>query len=297
MTNVTHCPICTGQEFESHLTCVDYTVSHETFSLRRCTACDFVITSPRPVTTDLGRYYKSDAYISHQKEARSLQDHIYLTARQFTLKWKQRLISRFHQGTQKNLLDYGCGTGEFVRFTRSQQWQAVGFEPSSEARNQTAKEAQPFIFSTIPEILTSGPYSVITLWHVLEHIENLNETLDLLKTCCAPNGTIFIAVPNHKSADAHHYGKYWAAYDVPRHLWHFNMSSMKHLLKNHSLTLKDIIPMKLDAYYVSLLSEKYMRPQTSTLAAMGKSTIIATKSNLKAQTSKQYSSLIYVVGT
>lgn len=225
-----------------------------------------------------------------------MMDRIYLIARQFTLKWKLSLINQYVSDKPQTLLDYGCGTGEFVRFTSINNWKSIGYEPSPDARSQADTEIQQHIHSSKDIIASKGPYSIITLWHVLEHIEDLNETIELLKSSAADNATIFIAVPNHNSKDAAHYQQHWAAYDVPRHLWHFNIDSMKTLLSAHRLKLKSIIPMKLDAYYVSMLSEKYKRHSQASLAGVLKSMIIATQSNLAAARNMQYSSIIYVVG-
>lgn len=297
MTEIDACPICGNSAFSPVVSCQDYTVSHETFQVVKCNSCSLLITNPRPDAADLPAYYQSTAYISHQRKAQSVMDRIYLTARQFTLKWKHSLINKYAANRPLTLLDYGCGTGEFVRFTRSNNWQSIGYEPSSEARTHAATEIQRYIYASIKEITSNAPYSVITLWHVLEHIEELNDTITLLKNVAAPEATIFIAVPNHNSKDAKHYQQHWAAYDVPRHLWHFSVESMKTLLTSHGLKLKTVLPMKLDAYYVSMLSEKYKRQGTASLAGVFKSMIIATKSNLAASTDMQYSSLIYVVGT
>lgn len=297
MTEIHTCPVCNNGAFTPVITCEDYTVSHETFQIVKCTSCGLLITNPRPDTDKLPAYYQSEAYISHQKKAQTAMDRIYLTARQFTLEWKLSLINRYANGMPKTLLDYGCGTGEFVRFTLTNNWQSIGYEPSPEARTQADPGIQQQIYSSNDIVASKGPYSIITLWHVLEHIEELNETVTRLKQSAAPNATIFIAVPNHESKDAIHYKQHWAAYDVPRHLWHFSIDSMKTLLINHDLKLKSIIPMKLDAYYVSMLSEKYKRKGKASLSGVLKSMIIATQSNLAATRNMQYSSLIYVVGT
>ena len=297
MTEIDVCPVCGSGTFSPAVSCQDHTVSHETFQVVRCDVCTLLVTSPRPESSALPAYYQSTAYISHQQKAQSAMDRIYLVARQFTLKWKLSLINKYVADQPLTLLDYGCGTGEFVRHIRANNWKSVGYEPSNDARNHAANEIRPFIYGSTQEIRSNAPYSIITLWHVLEHIEELNETVNLLKSLATPGVTIFIAVPNHNSQDAKHYQQYWAGFDVPRHLWHFSIESMKMLLTSHGLKLKKIIPMKLDAYYVSMLSEKYKRQGKASLAGVFKSMIIATKSNLAASTDMQYSSLIYVVGT
>jgi 2-polyprenyl-3-methyl-5-hydroxy-6-metoxy-1,4-benzoquinol methylase len=292
MTTLSNCPLCNNQIFEPFLNCIDYTVSRETFKIVRCKNCLFTFTSPRPADETIGSYYQSTDYISHTNKAASLIDGIYLRARNYTLNWKLDLITAAAKSSPKNLLDYGCGTGAFMTHCHENQWEVTGVEPSPEAR-KIAKEANENVLSSV-ESLKQQKFSIITLWHVLEHVPNLNETLLKLRASLADNGTMFIAVPNHNSWDGKHYDKYWAGYDVPRHLWHFSQTTMTLLLKNNNLKLINTVPMKLDSYYISLLSEKYKTGKTS-LAGMVKAFVNGTRSNLAAKSNNDFSSLIYVV--
>jgi 2-polyprenyl-3-methyl-5-hydroxy-6-metoxy-1,4-benzoquinol methylase len=252
-----------------------------------------VITSPRPAETDLGKYYLSEDYISHNNEAKSLIDKIYLQARNYTLAWKRKLIIAHTKRTENKLLDYGCGTGAFIQATTKDNWQSFGVEPSQEARNQATRLTQSPIHKSLEE-LKNHSFDAITLWHVLEHVPDLNELLQKLKSVLADNGTMFIAVPNHSSWDGKNYKEHWAGYDVPRHLWHFSHQTMKRLVENNGLKLQQIIPMKLDSFYISLLSEKYKKGKT-TIPGMINAFINGLKSNILAKRNGQYSSLIYIV--
>lgn len=290
MIDVTKCPICSGQEFKTVLLVKDHTVSGKLFSIKKCLQCGFHLTSPRPATDDLGDYYKSENYISHTGTARSITDRIYLKARTYTLRWKQNLIRRYTD--EKTLLDYGCGTGEFLAFCKSNNWKITGVEPSPLANQQASKITGTEVYKSIA--LVDYEVSVITLWHVLEHVPDLNETLTKLKSRLKENGTMFIAVPNLNSWDAQHYDEDWAAYDTPRHLWHFGKSQMTKLLHNHQLKLENIIPMKLDPFYISLLSEKY-RTAHNGLPALTRAFYTGLRSNYEARKTGEYSSLIYIV--
>lgn len=168
-----------------------------------------------------------------------------------------------------------------------------GVEPTENARLQAQQITGLPIASSIEEI--KGSFSVITLWHVLEHVLDINNTIDTLVSRLDQTGTIFIAVPNYKSMDSTHYKQNWAAYDVPRHLWHFSQTTMTNLLKQHGLKIKTIEPMKLDAYYVSLLSEKYKAGKTGVYQYIN-AIKTARKSNSLAKRTKEYSSLIYIAG-
>lgn len=293
MIHVNNCPICGNHTFQNIFTCKDYTATHETFTLIQCQQCEFVLTSPRPNDSDLGKYYLSEDYISHSIKAKSLIDKVYLTARNYALAWKRKLILNHTTRTTDKLLDYGCGTGAFIHATTKDRWQSFGVEPSLEARQQATNITHVPIYSSLDEA-TSHSFDAITLWHVLEHVPDLNDLLQNLKSVLAHSGTMFIAVPNHSSWDGKKYKEYWAGYDVPRHLWHFSDKTMKRLLENNGLRLQQIIPMKLDSFYISLLSEKYKTGNT-TIAGMIKAFISGLKSNSLASKSGQYSSLIYII--
>lgn len=279
------------------LTCEDFTVSHEKFDLIKDKNFEMLKTSPQPNAADLGRYYESEAYISHTDANRSLFDKIYQVVKNHTIKQKLKLINSF-QTEEKTILDIGCGTGDFLKFCQQNNWSVTGIEPNKQAQDLALKklkigENKILIYDRI-EILIQKPnekFDIISMWHVLEHVPNLEAYISFLKQLLKPNGTLIIAVPNYKSYDAAYYGKFWAAYDVPRHLWHFSKSAIEQLFLKSDLQLKKILPMKFDSYYVSLLSEKYKNGSSNPLKAFYTGFI----SNLRAGGTKEYSSLIYIL--
>lgn len=291
LESVTTCPICKGNNFEPFNQCIDFTTSKEEFIIITCKACHFLITSPRPDSNSIGKYYQSENYISHTNSSKNLIDKLYITVRAFTLQWKLNLIQS-HKPNGK-ILDYGCGTGEFLNICKTANWGCAGVEPAMAARKKASKLTNLNIAGSLDQI-DHSKFDVITLWHVLEHIENLNEKLSELKSCLTEGGIIFIAVPNHESLDAKIYKSYWAGYDVPRHLWHFSQSTMNRLLTSHGLTLLKTIPMKQDSFYVSLLSEKYLNPKANILIHAIKAFAIGLRSNLAAKRNRNYSSLVYI---
>ncbi|HEV8515113.1 MAG TPA: class I SAM-dependent methyltransferase [Cyclobacteriaceae bacterium] len=292
LTSILNCPICNGTEFNVHLNCVDYTTSQERFTLKKCLNCNFTFTDPRPDDATLPNYYQSDKYISHTGGSKSLIDNIYLLARKITLGWKRKLVKKYSEGNK--ILDIGCGTGEFLFEMKSHGWNISGVEPSSNARESSRKKTGVEINKSIAEV-TENNFNAITLWHVLEHLPDPNLTLKTIYNLLNQSGTIFIAVPNLESYDATHYESFWAAYDVPRHLWHFDKKNMEVLLKKNGLELVKILPMRLDSFYVSLLSESYQNSNRPRLLQLLFAFIIGLKSNFKARKNLDYSSLIYVV--
>ncbi len=291
LEKVEHCPICNGNRFQPFLTCKDFTTSGEVFHVEQCSGCNMLLTNPRPKQEDAGAYYKSTAYISHQSIAFSFIDRIYLLIRHLAIRWKYRLVKPYLQG--KTLLDFGCGSGSFLHYCSRQGQQCFGVEPSTEAR-QLAIMPNIHVAHSLDN-LPQQIFEVITLWHVLEHIYPLVQNLEQLKAQLSEYGTIFIAVPNWQSPDATHYKQAWAGYDVPRHAWHFSKKNMTQLVEKAGLKVKQIIPMKLDAYYVSLLSEKYLNNNKLSLPALLRGIVQGIRSNNAAGKKRNHSSLIYVV--
>ena len=248
-------------------------------------------TFPQPEAEKLSEYYKSDDYISHTDTKRNLLEYVYHIVRQIALKRKLKLINSFNS-ENKTLLDIGCGTGDFLETAIKDNWSITGIEPNEQARQIANSKTNNSVFE-IEELLKLKPnsFDVITLWHVLEHLPNLEMHTALLKSLLKPNGTLVIAVPNYKSYDAKHYKSFWAAYDVPRHLWHFSKTSISKLFKKENLILVETLPMIFDAYYVCLLSEKYKSRFMNPIKAFW----VGLLSNLKARHSKEYSSHIYIL--
>lgn len=269
------------------LRCTDYLISKEEFDLYHNKAYDLLITHPQPPAEKLGNYYKSDAYISHTDAKKSWFDVLYQVVKKYMLNKKIGYLHKYHP-RQGRLLDIGAGTGDFLLAAKNKNWQVAGIEPSAEARNLASKKE----IELLPEEsqLAAQKFDVISMWHVLEHVPQLEKQIALLENLLEKNGTLFIAVPNFKSYDAQVYKNNWAAFDVPRHLWHFSKSAIEKLFAPHGFTVKEIIPLPFDAYYVSLLSEKHQK-NTSYLRALKTGFL----SNWKGRRTKEYSSHLYVL--
>lgn len=291
MIVLSNCPVCNSVNFKPFLVCKDNTVSRETFNIVECISCGFKFTNPRPEEDKLGDYYKSEEYVSHSNTNKGLINSAYQMVRKYTLLKKLQLISKFYK-TGK-ILDIGCGTGEFLKTFKDAKWQTLGIEPSPDVRKM-AIENYGLDVREEAEInnLEASSFDVITMWHVLEHVPNLSDRMEDLKRLIKPNGIIIIAVPNCTSLDAKIYKENWAAYDVPRHLYHFSPKDIETVFKNHELKVFRILPMIFDSFYVSMLSEKYRTGKSNTIRAVWN----GFRSNLAAlKTGKTYSSQIYLI--
>jgi 2-polyprenyl-3-methyl-5-hydroxy-6-metoxy-1,4-benzoquinol methylase len=270
------------------LTVKDHSVSQETFDLYYDVTLDMLITHPQPSLENLGKYYESVDYISHTDSKRSLFEKAYHFIKGIALKNKLNLINSF-QSQKGRLLDIGAGTGDFLLVAKNNGWQTVGIEPSEKAIAIAIKKGISFVDQT--QNLENHSFDVITMWHVLEHVPDLDFQIKELKRLLKPNGTLIVAVPNFKSFDANHYGNFWAAYDVPIHFWHFSKTAIKTLFEKEQMQLEKVLPMKFDSFYVSLLSEKYKNGKMNYIKAFS----VGLQSNWKAKRSFEYSSHIYVL--
>jgi 2-polyprenyl-3-methyl-5-hydroxy-6-metoxy-1,4-benzoquinol methylase len=270
------------------LTVKDYSVSKETFDLYYDETLDMLITHPQPSLENLGKYYESEDYISHTDNKRSLFEKLYHFVKCIALKNKLNLINSL-QPNKGIILDIGAGTGEFLSVAKNDGWQTIGLEPSDKAKAIAKSKGVSFVEKTSE--LENHSFDVISMWHVLEHVPDLDKQIKELKRLLKPTGTLIIAVPNFKSFDAKHYGKFWAAYDVPIHFWHFSKTAIKLLFEKEEMKLEKVLPMKFDSFYVSLLSEKYKSGKMNFVKAF----FIGLQSNWKAKNNFEYSSHIYIL--
>jgi 2-polyprenyl-3-methyl-5-hydroxy-6-metoxy-1,4-benzoquinol methylase len=270
------------------LTVKDHSVSKETFDLYYNEEMDMLVTYPQPSLENLGKYYESVDYISHTDSKRSLFEKAYHFVKSIALKNKLDLINSL-QPSKGKILDIGAGTGDFLSVAKQNGWQTIGVEPSDKAKAIALKKEVSFVEDTAE--LENHSFDVITMWHVLEHVPNLDKQIKELKRLLKPNGSLIVAVPNFKSFDAKYYGTFWAAYDVPIHFWHFSKKAIKSLFEKERMELEKVLPMKFDSFYVSLLSEKYKSGKMNFIKAF----FVGLQSNWKAKRNFEYSSHIYVL--
>lgn len=294
MIRYTHCPVCKSDSIQPALKATDHTVSQEEFSIWHCSNCTARFTQDVPEQEDISSYYASADYISHSDTKEGIINSLYHLVRKRTLASKRKLVVKQTGVDKGEILDIGCGTGAFLDTMKKAGWNTTGLEPDAAARVKAVElydinPQEPLKLFELP----AASYQSITMWHVLEHVHQLHEYIEQIATLLAEKGKLFIAVPNYTSKDAAIYGEHWAAYDVPRHLYHFSPQSIEKLLKTYNLKLITCRPMWFDSFYVSMLSEKYKNGKGNILKAV----INGFLSNLKALgDTKKCSSVIYVVG-
>lgn len=288
---INSCICCNNQQVQPVFKVIDYTVSNKEFEIGECKSCGYRFTQNAPNQNQIGAYYKSENYISHSDTNKGFVSKLYHAVRNITLKSKRNLVNSLSQ--KGNLLDVGAGTGAFAHTMQQNGWQVTGLEPDEEA----AKIASSKLGIQLLPIetffsLSTNQFNCITLWHVLEHVHELDAYFHQFKKILIPNGKLVIAVPNYTSADANHYKQYWAAYDVPRHLHHFSPKSVKFLAQKHGFELLKTKPMWFDSVYVSMLSEQYKTGKQHFIKALW----VGLRSNFKALFNPlRCSSIIYIL--
>ncbi|MGF7230297.1 class I SAM-dependent methyltransferase [Arachidicoccus sp.] len=289
----TQCPACGSKDINEVLCAKDYTVSGEIFEVWHCAHCSLRFTQQVPDEQAMAPYYKSDAYISHSNTKKGIVNWLYHLVRKRTLRQKAELVKKYSGLERGALLDIGAGTGAFASVMQLENWQVTALEPDEDARRNAKRDFDielqegKDLFS-----LEHDSFDVVTMWHVLEHVHELHSYIVLFQKILKNKGTLFIAVPNYTSFDATYYEGFWAAYDVPRHLYHFSPASMKLLVAQYGFEVKKCLPMKFDSYYVSLLSEQYKNGNKNLLQSF----LRGFQSNRKARkNAEKYSSVIYVI--
>ena len=275
-------------EDKSFITVKDFSVSGESFSLLLNEEYQILKTHPQPTLDKLGSYYEFEDYISHTDGKRTLFEKMYHFIKRKAIRDKVSLINS-HQPLKGRILDIGAGTGDFLLECKNQNWEILGIEPNDKAKGIAVGKG--IKFGDTIEKLESNSFDVITMWHVLEHVPDVEHQVAELKRLLKPSGTIIIAVPNFKSYDAQYYKEFWAAYDVPRHLWHFSKTAIEKLFDKQNMNLEDIKPMWFDSFYVSLLSEKYKSGKMNFISGF----FIGLISNVSGLFKKEFSSHIYVL--
>ena len=292
----TDCPCCGSQSISKALVCKDYTVSNELFEVWQCAECAMRFTQHVPTQNAIGPYYQSDTYISHSDTGKGLVNKLYKLARNYTLNWKLKLVKHYtglHLKTG-TLLDIGAGTGAFLnKVGNDANWSVTGLEPDAGARKicndnyHLRLEPSEKLFE-----LPSEKFDAVTMWHVMEHVHQLHEYMEQIKRVLKKDGVAFIALPNYTCKDAIIYDEYWAAYDVPRHLYHFSPMAVRKLAAAHELKVTATRPMWLDAFYIAMLSEQYKNGKSNLVAAVKN----GLKSNWHAWRNKDTcSSLVYII--
>ena len=290
MENIQNCPVCGSPHSTLKLKAKDYTVSNEMFHIVTCDSCQLIYTNPRPAANEASPYYQASAYISHSDTSEGIVNKLYHAIRRITLKSKTNWIEPEKRGTRE-LLDVGCGNGHFLAAAKDKGWNITGLELDPETANRAAKLTGITIAPSLKEIAPEKQFQVVTLWHVLEHVYELDEYFHFFKNRIASDGKLLLALPNPASFDANYFKEYWAAYDVPRHIYHFTPATISALAAKYGFKLKTSRGLIFDSFYISLLSNEYKTGNKRLVPSF----IIGFISNLRAMLGKpNYSSNLYL---
>lgn len=289
--NLNKCPICGSDLITKGIELKDHKISQELFQLASCDDCGQLFTQNPPDELNSGAYYKSERYISHSNSTKGVINYLYHIVRVYMLRKKRKIIAGV--STSRKLIDIGCGTGYFLNQMHSNGYTTKGVERSPEARRFCIDNFGLDVVS--PEYLfddlVQEKFELATMWHVLEHLYDPHKYLKAIHKILKDESYLFVAVPNYKSYDAEYYRQFWAGYDVPRHLWHFDAPTVTNLVEGVGFKLVSLHRLPFDAYYVSLLSESYKGNRFFVFAGLlnGLKSQIVSLFNLK-----RTSSILYV---
>ena len=285
-----NCPLFEKKTvLKNYINVKDYSNTQEEFTIVSCETTNFLFTNPRPREKDISKYYDFEDYISHSNKKNDFISKLYQVVRSFSIKRKYKLISKLIRS--KKILDIGSGTGEFLGYMKIKRFDTYGVEIAKKARELSIKNHKLNVKSSLSS-LDETNFDIITMWHVLEHVYDLDGYMKRIKSLLNDKGIVIIAVPNHKCFDQKYYGKHWAGWDVPLHLWHFDKESMLKLSKKYGFKISSIHPLYFDSFYVSLLSSKYKYNSSKLVQSF----LIGLYSNLIAKfKTGEYSSLIYIL--
>lgn len=290
LTTITKCPLCKAKDYKHYISAKDHNVSNDVFDIVSCNDCGFRFTNPKPSEKTIGNYYQSKNYISHTSSKKGLFNIVYHTIRNYQISRKEKVINLYNKNNTKKLLDFGSGTGEFLNFCQNKGWETFGVEPEKKAANFAQEKYNLNIKNTSNFFSNKEEsYDVITLWHVLEHVYDLEKYLLQLQNKLNKDGILVLGLPNSNSHDALYYKKYWAAWDLPIHLYHFTKEDIKSVAKKFGFELVKVKPLLFDSFYISMLSEQ--KRGQSKLLGMWRGLI----SNFKAKKTNEYSSHIYIL--
>ncbi|MDR7128483.1 2-polyprenyl-3-methyl-5-hydroxy-6-metoxy-1,4-benzoquinol methylase [Algoriphagus sp. 4150] len=294
LERLTKCPLCKSGLFLNYQEIKDFAVSQKSFILCNCTNCGLKFTNPRPKQDTIAPYYDFPEYFSHDDKAKNLTQLAYQKVRKYNISQKLKYLTSL-KPRKGNYLDFGCGTAELLAHAHTRGWKVTGIEPNEKARKLANSKISGKVYESINELPKGSSFDIITLYHVLEHVHLLRKTVKKLIKHLKSSGYILIAVPNPESHDAIKYGEHWAGWDVPRHLYHFNLQAIENFAEIFDLQLKEILPMTFDSYYVSLLSEGYANPKQSIVKKYWKAILSGKKSNKEAaKAAGNYSSNLFV---
>lgn len=282
------CPWCGKPTNHLYLKVKDYFLTKEDFELYQCDHCELVFTVPRPTPEVIGKYYQSEEYYSHQQNSKGFIPKVYEMVK--TINLKSKVTMAVGDMAKGRLLDIGCGVGDFLLQTSKLGWEIQGIEPSKQARDIAQSRLgfsplQPSDYEKMPD----QSFDVITMWHVLEHVDDLKTQTKELKRLLKPGGRLLVALPNYQSFDCQYYKDKWAAWDVPRHLNHFNPDCLRFILNSIDFKYVDTQRLIWDSFYISFLSEKYLGHSLPLVRGAW----VGLKSNCTALRSGMYSSLVY----
>ena len=239
------CILCNSKKYFNTIeTVTDRFDKSSQYQIQRC-RCGMISTNPRLDFEELSDHYKNKNYHPQNRENR-IFNCFYRIAQIFNNRSKKKLIQKYH--CKGFLLDYGGGDGQFCRYMSRNNWNTHIYEPYLKISGIKGG------FVSDKKEVKSGFYDVISMFHSLEHIYDLDDAFSLISRSLIEKGVLIVSVPNYNAAERPWFKSKWIAYDVPRHVHHFTIESIKKILDKYGFEIIDYRPMYIDTIYNIIMS-------------------------------------------
>ena len=229
------CPLCGTTDATELLETGVRSITGETYRVVQCSECDLRYTRPLPVPDELEAVYGQDYIIYHSVATTArrpwrLNVDALTSLYMQTLFWDRRraLLGR----RPGRLLDVGCGTGDFLLTLKQRGWNVCGTEFSDAACAMARARGIPVEQAELASVGFPDRYfDVVTLWHVLEHLEDPFATLAEVRRILRDDGLLIVEVPNSACLAFRLCKKDWFMLEVPQHVQHFTPHTLRSLLQ------------------------------------------------------------------
>jgi len=227
------CPLCNSDKSTITFNGKDFLYSKKDFTVVSCSSCGVMYTNPRVKKNQIGNYYfKGYSPYKPVKRNPLLRTMIDLSGNIFG-----NINIEIHKDIKsynfKTVLEVGPGSGSLLQFLKKNNYQVAGVEIDNDCVERIKAQGIECYcgeLSDYKRMLGTRKFELIILCHVLEHLYNPREIIEIIYSLLSDNGILYMILPDVGSIEAKLFGKYWIGWDLPRHVVHYNRNTVRDLL-------------------------------------------------------------------